>query len=106
MAALAPALGAAAAASSLTARRALANTKPTRAIHNNNNKRVGNVVTTHALMHAHGEAAGGGATKTDAAAHGHGHGGGARRPGENKGFVEEMRFVAMKLHTREQAPKV
>jgi hypothetical protein len=27
------------------------------------------------------------------------------RPGEKKGFVEEMRFVAMKLHTREQAPK-
>lgn len=24
-------------------------------------------------------------------------------PGEAKGFVEEMRFVAMKLHTREQA---
>ncbi|CAL8470900.1 g10442 [Coccomyxa elongata] len=27
------------------------------------------------------------------------------RPGEKKGFVEEMRFVAMKLHTRDQAPK-
>ena len=27
------------------------------------------------------------------------------RPGEKKGFVEEMRIVAMKLHTREQAPK-
>jgi hypothetical protein len=27
------------------------------------------------------------------------------RPGEKKGFVEEMRFVAMKLHTKEQAPK-
>ncbi|CAN0838660.1 Heme oxygenase 1, chloroplastic [Linum grandiflorum] len=26
-----------------------------------------------------------------------------RYPGEGKGFVEEMRFVAMKLHTREQA---
>ena len=39
-----------------------------------------------------------------ASAHGHGHGGSDRRPGE-KGFVEEMRFVAMKLHTREQAPK-
>ena len=26
-----------------------------------------------------------------------------RYPGESKGFVEEMRFVAMKLHTREQA---
>eukprot|EP00898_Chlorokybus_atmophyticus_P008085 jgi/Chlat1/8278/Chrsp78S07702 len=25
------------------------------------------------------------------------------RPGEKKGFVEEMRFVAMKLHTRDQA---
>lgn len=28
-----------------------------------------------------------------------------KRPGEKKGFVEEMRFVAMKLHTKEQAPK-
>ncbi|CAL5228825.1 g12026 [Coccomyxa viridis] len=27
------------------------------------------------------------------------------RPGEKKGFVEEMRFVAMRLHTRDQAPK-
>ncbi|DBA77758.1 hypothetical protein WJX79_002924 [Trebouxia sp. C0005] len=27
------------------------------------------------------------------------------RPGEKKGFVEEMRFVAMKLHTKDQAPK-
>lgn len=26
-----------------------------------------------------------------------------RFPGEAKGFVEEMRFVAMKLHTRDQA---
>ncbi|KAA0046807.1 heme oxygenase 1 [Cucumis melo var. makuwa] len=26
-----------------------------------------------------------------------------RYPGESKGFVEEMRFVAMKLHTRDQA---
>lgn len=26
-----------------------------------------------------------------------------RYPGEAKGFVEEMRFVAMKLHTKEQA---
>ncbi|KAL8136114.1 heme oxygenase 1, chloroplastic-like [Apium graveolens] len=26
-----------------------------------------------------------------------------RYPGENKGFVEEMRFVAMKLHTKDQA---
>ena len=40
-----------------------------------------------------------------AAAPGHGHGGSDRRPGEKKGFVEEMRFLAMKLHTREQAPK-
>jgi hypothetical protein len=31
------------------------------------------------------------------------HGNG--RPGERKGFVEEMRIVAMKLHTRQQAPK-
>ena len=53
--------------------------------------------------HAHGEAA---STSTaGASAHGHGHGGSDRRPGEKKGFVEEMRFVAMKLHTREQAPK-
>ncbi|EFJ26293.1 hypothetical protein SELMODRAFT_97989 [Selaginella moellendorffii] len=26
-----------------------------------------------------------------------------KRPGERKGFVEEMRFVAMKLHTKDQA---
>lgn len=26
-----------------------------------------------------------------------------RYPGQSKGFVEEMRFVAMKLHTKEQA---
>jgi len=26
-----------------------------------------------------------------------------KRPGENKGFIEEMRFVAMKLHTPQQA---
>jgi len=26
-----------------------------------------------------------------------------KRPGEKKGFVEEMRFVAMRLHTRDQA---
>lgn len=26
-----------------------------------------------------------------------------RYPGEGKGFVEEMRFVAMKLHTKDQA---
>ena len=57
------------------------------------------------MGHGHGEsAAGGGGAAT---AHGHGHGAamGDRRPGEKKGFVEEMRFVAMKLHTREQAPK-
>jgi len=28
-----------------------------------------------------------------------------RRPGSHKGFVEEMRFVAMRLHTKDQAPK-
>lgn len=28
-----------------------------------------------------------------------------RRPGEQKGFVEEMRFVAMRLHTKDQAPR-
>lgn len=28
---------------------------------------------------------------------------GDRRPGSHKGFVEEMRFVAMRLHTRDQA---
>ena len=38
------------------------------------------------------------------AAHGHGHGHGAA-VGEQKGFVEEMRRVAMSLHTREQAPR-
>lgn len=27
-----------------------------------------------------------------------------RRPGSHKGFVEEMRFVAMRLHTKDQAP--
>lgn len=27
------------------------------------------------------------------------------RPGEKKGFVEEMRMAAMKLHTRDQSPK-
>lgn len=29
----------------------------------------------------------------------------SRRPGEKKGFVEEMRVVAMKLHTKDQAPR-
>eukprot|EP00871_Galdieria_phlegrea_P003922 jgi/Galph1/4530/GphlegSOOS_G3189.1 len=33
----------------------------------------------------------------------HGGGNGDRRPGSHKGFVEEMRFVAMRLHTRDQA---
>lgn len=28
-----------------------------------------------------------------------------RRPGSHKGFVEEMRFIAMKLHTKDQAPR-
>lgn len=28
-----------------------------------------------------------------------------RRPGERKGFVEEMRFIAMRLHTKDQAPR-
>ena len=73
----------------------------------NNHRSTGISISTNAgamkkmvvTMHAHGGEAGA------ATAHGHGHGGGARRPGENKGFVEEMRFVAMKLHTREQAPK-
>jgi heme oxygenase (biliverdin-producing, ferredoxin) len=27
-----------------------------------------------------------------------------KRPGSHKGFVEEMRFVAMRLHTKDQAP--
>jgi len=36
-----------------------------------------------------------------ATAHGHG----TTRPGQRKGFVEEMRFVAMRLHTKDQAPK-
>lgn len=39
---------------------------------------------------------------TVVAAHGHGHG---ASMGAQKGFVEEMRRVAMALHTREQAPK-
>lgn len=59
-----------------------------------------------ASAHAHGDAASaGGGASTAAHGHGHGHGASDRRPGEKKGFVEEMRFVAMKLHTREQAPK-
>lgn len=37
-------------------------------------------------------------------AHGHGHGHGSSM-GRQRGFVEEMRRVAMSLHTREQAPK-
>lgn len=49
---------------------------------------------------AHGDASAG---------HGHGHGHGAtstKEKGEKeKGFVNEMRKVAMKLHTKEQAPK-
>lgn len=28
-----------------------------------------------------------------------------RRPGAHKGFVEEMRFIAMRLHTKDQAPR-
>lgn len=28
-----------------------------------------------------------------------------KRPGSHKGFVEEMRFVAMRLHTKDQAPR-
>ena len=67
------------------------------------------VVAPARAMHAHGESSGGGAPAKDppAGGPGHGHGGASSRPrpGEKKGFVEEMRFVAMKLHTREQAPK-
>ncbi|KAG2492474.1 hypothetical protein HYH03_009139 [Edaphochlamys debaryana] len=39
--------------------------------------------------------------------HGHGHGGSASAvlTEKDKGFIAEMRKVAMKLHTREQAPK-
>lgn len=53
---------------------------------------------------AHGH---GGESATESGASGHGHGGMMERPrpGEKKGFVEEMRFVAMKLHTKDQAPK-
>jgi len=43
-----------------------------------------------------------------AVAHGHGHGGSAvsvEEPNKKTGFVAEMRKVAMKLHTKEQAPK-
>lgn len=49
-----------------------------------------------------------GTRRRSAAAHGHPHAETSTsksRPGERKGFVEEMRFVAMKLHTKEQAPK-
>lgn len=34
-----------------------------------------------------------------------GHASTERRPGAHKGFVEEMRFVAMRLHTKDQAPR-
>lgn len=109
MCSLAPAVGAAA---SLTladraSRRVRFNSKSACVKNNNAHRNRVGVVSTNAAMHGHGvEAAGGGAATTGAHGHGHGHGGGgARRPGENKGFVEEMRFVAMKLHTREQAPK-
>lgn len=45
------------------------------------------------VMHGPGgPAAGGGGATTE------------RRPGSAKGFVEEMRFVAMRLHTKDQAP--
>jgi hypothetical protein len=55
---------------------------------------------------AHGHGGGHGHGGSATAEHGHGHGMAERpRPGEKKGFVEEMRFVAMKLHTKEQAPK-
>jgi hypothetical protein len=55
---------------------------------------------------AHGHGGGHGHVGAATADHGHGHGMGEKpRPGEKKGFVEEMRFVAMKLHTKEQAPK-
>lgn len=46
--------------------------------------------------HAHGGADG--AVKP-------GEAGARRRAGEHKGFVEEMRFVAMRLHTKDQAPR-
>ena len=64
-------------------------------------------IRAHSAGHGHGEMAAGGGAATAQGGHGHGHGGmmSDRRPGEKKGFVEEMRFVAMKLHTREQAPK-
>ena len=76
--------------------------------HKNNNIRSDDRRIGGTKMHR--ERQRGGALIMNAAGHGHGHGHGAassteRRPGENKGFVEEMRFVAMKLHTREQAPK-
>merc|ERR1719387_3258664 len=38
-------------------------------------------------------------------AHGHGSTGTAAATMDKKGFVQEMKDVAMKLHTREQAPK-
>lgn len=64
-------------------------------------KRVSKQHRVPTRAHAHDSPA-----STSTTPHGHGHGSSAdRRPGEKKGFVEEMRFVAMKLHTREQAPK-
>ena len=103
MAALASIVGADAA--SFASRRPLSHTRSKSSVDvkNRSRSRFG-VVSTNA-MHAHGGDAAGGGTATTAHGHGHGHGGNARRPGEHKGFVEEMRFVAMKLHTREQAPK-
>jgi hypothetical protein len=54
------------------------------------------------VAHAHPAEAQSGAAQGQGQGHGHGHGhGGAPATG----FIAEMRTVAMKLHTKEQAPK-
>ena len=54
------------------------------------------------VAHAHQAEAQPGAAQGQGHGHGHGHGhGGAPATG----FIAEMRTVAMKLHTKEQAPK-
>lgn len=55
-----------------------------------------------AVVYAHGAPSTSTTTEKKA---GHGHGSMKMGPSANKGFVMEMRKVAMKLHTKEQAPK-
>ena len=52
------------------------------------------------VAHAHQAEAQPGAAQGQGHGHGHGHGGAPAT-----GFIAEMRTVAMKLHTKEQAPK-